>query len=53
MTALENGYRMAQQTELVRRLIDFAVRKEELYNEIVEECRKLLYAEASSLFLFD
>lgn len=53
MTALENSHRMAQQTELTRRLIDFVGKREELYSEIVEECRKLMYAEASSLFLFD
>ncbi|MDQ1318666.1 MAG: phosphoglucomutase, partial [Candidatus Poribacteria bacterium] len=53
MTALENSYRMEHQTELARKLVDFAGKKEELYNEIVEECKSLLYAEASSLFLFD
>jgi phosphoglucomutase/phosphomannomutase len=53
MTALENSHRMEHQTELARKLVDFAGEKEKLYDEIVEECNNLLYSEATSMFLFD
>jgi phosphomannomutase len=50
---LEARIRMEQQNVFIKRLVDFAGEKEELYNEIVRMARQVLFAEAGSLFLLD